>query len=108
MSDYDVSLLRKENVLICIVSTTGEGDPPESAVEFLKFLQKSKTNNMTKALDMRGQSNFNFQKKACEGKSTTFEGNHQAFINESFQHYDIEAPYTEKHIEKTRPFDAVK
>lgn len=80
MSDYDVSLLSKENVVFCIVSTTGEGDPPESAVEFFKFLKKM--NNM------RIRS--------------------QAFINKSFQHDVIEAPNAENHSEEAKHLDAVQ
>lgn len=45
MSDYDVESLAKETLLLCIVSTTGNGDPPENAVEFFKHLEALKKNN---------------------------------------------------------------
>lgn len=39
MSDYDITSLSQENLLFCIVSTAGDGDPPENAEDFLKDLQ---------------------------------------------------------------------
>jgi len=42
MSDYDVNNLSKEKYLFIVVSTRGEGDPPDQAKQFYKHLLGSK------------------------------------------------------------------
>lgn len=43
MSDYDITELEHETLLLIIVSTFGNGDPPENGEEFLNHLQSLKT-----------------------------------------------------------------
>ncbi|XP_037041463.1 nitric oxide synthase-like [Bradysia coprophila] len=50
MSDYNVESLDKETILFCIVSTTGNGDPPENAIEFFKHLETLKNDDFHLAL----------------------------------------------------------
>jgi MioC protein len=42
MTDYGIDDLRRQDVLILIVSTYGEGELPESAVPFVELLMDSK------------------------------------------------------------------
>jgi sulfite reductase (NADPH) flavoprotein alpha-component len=46
MADYDISELAKEKNLLVVVSTWGEGDPPESAVTFHEMLFSDKAPKM--------------------------------------------------------------
>ncbi|KAG9294024.1 hypothetical protein G9A89_019362 [Geosiphon pyriformis] len=43
MNEYDKIDLEKIEVLICVTSNTGDGDPPENATKFFRFLRKIKT-----------------------------------------------------------------
>ena len=37
MTDYNVGQLKKEQILIVVASTHGEGEPPDDAVDFMSF-----------------------------------------------------------------------
>ncbi|KAK2659648.1 hypothetical protein Ddye_006181 [Dipteronia dyeriana] len=43
MDDYDVKCLPLEDTLIFVVSTTGQGDTPDSMKDFWRFLLQKKT-----------------------------------------------------------------
>ncbi len=43
MAEYPVARLKKESFLLCIVSTHGEGDPPDDAHSLFRSLQKRRT-----------------------------------------------------------------
>ncbi|CAL4322730.1 assimilatory sulfite reductase (NADPH) flavoprotein subunit [Buchnera aphidicola] len=47
-SDYPIKKIQNEKILICIVSTHGEGEPPEEAIEFYDFLMSNSSLNMKK------------------------------------------------------------
>ena len=38
MADYNVRQLKQETILIAVVSTHGEGEAPDDAIELHKFL----------------------------------------------------------------------
>ncbi len=42
MADYKTANLKKERFLCAVISTHGEGDPPDSAAEFFAFLQSAR------------------------------------------------------------------
>ncbi|PKK72650.1 hypothetical protein RhiirC2_679852 [Rhizophagus irregularis] len=44
MEEIDKFDLSKENVLILVTSNTGDGDPPDNATKFFRFLRKIKSN----------------------------------------------------------------
>ncbi|ORX90107.1 riboflavin synthase domain-like protein [Basidiobolus meristosporus CBS 931.73] len=44
--DLDKAALEAENVLIFVVSTTGDGDPPDNCIKFWRQLRKMKSDNI--------------------------------------------------------------
>ena len=48
MAEYKTARLKKEKFLFIIVSTHGEGEPPDNAIEFIEFLNSARAPQLSK------------------------------------------------------------
>ncbi|CAG8600617.1 7584_t:CDS:2 [Funneliformis caledonium] len=75
MEEHDKVDLSKENILILVSSNTGDGDPPENATNFFRFMRKIKSNTFLSHLQFAilglgdtNYTNFNNTAKRLEKK----------------------------------------
>ncbi|CAG8446332.1 17285_t:CDS:2 [Acaulospora colombiana] len=67
LDEHDQVDLSKEKLLIFVVSNTGDGDPPDNATKFFRFLRKNKSKTFL-SLGDTNYSNFNNTAKRLEKK----------------------------------------
>jgi sulfite reductase (NADPH) flavoprotein alpha-component len=69
ISDYNPKELTKESLVILVVSTHGEGEPPESALEFHRYLFSRNTNLQHLCFAVFGLGDSSYEHFCAAGKA---------------------------------------
>lgn len=110
MADYKPTALKKESVLLIIVSTHGEGDPPDSARSLHSFLYSNKAPKLTNlqyAVLALGDSGYEF---FCKTGRDFDERLEELGAERLFERIDADVDFDEpadKFIEKAQSFTSL-
>ncbi len=68
MNDYKTARLKKEKFLFIIISTHGEGEPPDAATEFYQFLHSARAPKLTTAYSLLALGDSSYEKFCQTGR----------------------------------------
>lgn len=101
-SDYNFKKIKNEKILILIISTQGEGEPPEEALSLYKFIMSNKAptlNHLYYSIFALGDTSYDF---FCQAGKDFDKRLHELGAKRLLDRLDVDIEYEENYIKWTK------